>query len=159
LSLRPVRLKDRRGTGRIAVFSKGTPKLHDGFCDTVHVQGQEKEYHDWQQPVEVFGRLIEDFTQPGDLVVDPCGGSFTTAVACYRLKRQFIGCDIDEQCVRLGWDRLDNEKNGQLWKLPGKVLPPKTTSDEPFACTCRPMPRRRDARFAELGLVLPVQKL
>lgn len=143
----------------IPVFSKGTPRLVGGFCDTIHVEGQEKEYHDWQQPVEVFERLIEDFTQPGDLVVDPCGGSFTTAVACYRLKRQFIGCDIDEQCVRLGWDRLGNEKNGRPWKLPGKVLPPKTTSDEPFVCTCRPMPRRRDPRLAELGLVLPIQTL
>ena len=143
----------------IPVFSKGTPRLIGGFCDTIHVEGQEKEYHDWQQPVEVFEGLIDDFTEPGDLVVDPCGGSFTTAVACYRLKRQFIGCDIDEQCVKLGWDRLDNERTGRQWKVPGNVLPPKMIAEEPSACTCRSVPRQRDPRQAVLGMVPPLQSL
>ena len=88
----------------IPVFSKGKPSFHGGFCDTIHVGVPEKEYHDWQQPLAVFEQLIEDFTQPGDLVVDPCGGAFTAAVACDRLKRRFIGCDIDER-VCANWDR------------------------------------------------------
>ena len=75
----------------IPVFSKGTPRLTGGFCDTIHVEGQEKEYHDWQQPLAVFEKLVKDFSQPGDLLVDPCGGGFTTAVACDHLKRRFVG--------------------------------------------------------------------
>ena len=143
----------------ILVFSKGKPAFPLRFGDTLEFKGKENEYHDWQQPLAVFEKLVEYFSRPGDLVVDPCGGSFTTAVACRRLKRRFIGCDIDERCVRLGWDRLDNEKTGRQWKVPGNVLPPKTIAEEPSACTCRSVPRQRDPRRAVLGLVPPLQSL
>ena len=65
----------------------------------------------WQQPVEIFQRLVKDFSNVGDLVVDPCGGSFTTAIACAQpeSRRRFIGCDIDEHSVRIGQQRLDEE--------------------------------------------------
>jgi site-specific DNA-methyltransferase (adenine-specific) len=70
------------------------------------VNCKEKEAHDWQQPLEEVERLVRDFSQPGDLVVDPCGGGFTTAVACKRLGRRCISCDIDEAAVIRGQDRL-----------------------------------------------------
>jgi site-specific DNA-methyltransferase (adenine-specific) len=107
----------------ILVFSKGKPVLTNGFSDTISFEGQEKKYHEWQQPVKVFETLIEYFSKRGDLIVDPCGGSFTTAVAAYRLKRRCIACDIDEQCVRLGAARLNEEKTNA--KIPIKRLRPE----------------------------------
>src|SRR5207245_2185095 len=50
--------------------------------------------------------LVHHFSEPGDLVVDPCGGGFTTAVACRDLGRRCISCDIDEAAVIRGQDRL-----------------------------------------------------
>ena len=133
----------------IPVFAKGTPRLTGGFTDTINIEGQEKEYHDWQQPVGIFERLIEDFSQPGDLIVDPCGGAFTTAVACDRLKRRCIACDIDEQCVRIGFARLHDER-----KLRGRH-----DDDKPVVCTCRRMPKMKTFPLAVLELSLPLQKL
>jgi hypothetical protein len=40
-------------------------------------------------------RLVSDFTDPGELVCDPFAGSGTTAVACKRLGRSFIGWEKD----------------------------------------------------------------
>ena len=135
----------------IPVFSKGTPHLTGGFYDTIHVAGQEKEYHDWQQPLAIFERLIEDFSQPGDLIVDPCGGAFTTAVACDHLRRRCIACDIDEQCVRIGMARLHDER---------KPVVPCDDDDKPVPYTSRPpKPKTMKFRMAELGLGEPMQKL
>ena len=37
-------------------------------------------------------------------------GSFTTAVACLKLKRKFLGAEIDEEHYKNGIERLKNEK-------------------------------------------------
>ncbi len=48
----------------------------------------------------------KDFSQPGDQVVDPLGGAFTTAVACKPHDRKCISCDNNEAAVIRGQDRL-----------------------------------------------------
>lgn len=52
-----------------------------------------------QQPLSEVEFLVEMFTKPGDLVVDPCGGAFTTGVACLRNYRRFFGCDVEQHWV------------------------------------------------------------
>ena len=54
----------------------------------------------------------------GDLVIDPCAGGFTTAIACYRLGRRFVGCDIDADNVAAGRMRLAEEA-GEQKRAPG----------------------------------------
>jgi ParB-like chromosome segregation protein Spo0J len=66
----------------------------------------EKQFHDWQQSLPETKALIEKFTEQGDLVVDLCGGSFTTAHAAKELGRRFVGCDIDQECVDAGKFRI-----------------------------------------------------
>jgi len=39
--------------------------------------------------------LVDVFSDPGDLVLDACMGSGTTAVACIKEKRNFIGFETD----------------------------------------------------------------
>ena len=51
--------------------------------------------HPTQKPVSLMAWLIEQYTQPGDLVLDPFMGSGTTGVACVRTGRRFIGIEID----------------------------------------------------------------
>ncbi len=94
----------------VVVYTKGPWRKLRRWCDTSIVNTQEKDWHDWQQPLEDVEHWIRQFSKPGDLVVDPCGGGFTTAVACYRLGRRFIGCDCDEECVRRGLQRLAEER-------------------------------------------------
>lgn len=63
--------------------------------DTVDAGGMEKDRFDWQQGVGGFAKLVQDFTRPGDMVVDPFCGTGTTGVAAVAQGRQFIGIDND----------------------------------------------------------------
>lgn len=58
---------------------------------------QEKEvevFHPTQKPVIVLRRLIEIFTDPGDVVIDPVAGSGTTLYAAQQLQRHSYGFEI-----------------------------------------------------------------
>lgn len=46
--------------------------------------------HPTQKPVALFEYLISTYTNEGDLVLDNCAGSGTTAIACRNLKRRYI---------------------------------------------------------------------
>ena len=56
-----------------------------------------KEYpkiHPAQKPVGLLKQLIEIFTDPGDVVIDPCAGSATTLRAAAELSRNSYGFEI-----------------------------------------------------------------
>ena len=74
--------------------------------DTLDLEMKEKKYHPCQRPIAEFEKLLRYFTKPGDLVVDPCGGGFTTAAACQKLGRQCVSCDIEPAYVVGGLERL-----------------------------------------------------
>lgn len=91
----------------ILLYSKGAYRRTTGRrSDLLKMVRKEKDLHDWQQPVANIEELVKNLSDPGNLVVDPCGGSFTTALACHNLSRRFVGCDVDEGCVRRGQERL-----------------------------------------------------
>ena len=90
----------------ILIYSKGKPNRKGIFNDVYNAQSKEKEWHHWQQPLDEAVKLIHNFSSPGDLVVDPCGGGFTTAVASRNLNRRYIGCDVEAECVSRGRKRL-----------------------------------------------------
>ena len=50
--------------------------------------------HPTQKPVELLKRLIEIFTDEGDVVIDPCAGSGSTLVAAAEMKRKGYGFEI-----------------------------------------------------------------
>ena len=51
--------------------------------------------HPAQKSVKVLKKLITTFTDPGDVVIDPCAGSGTTLRAAYELERSAFGFEID----------------------------------------------------------------
>jgi len=53
--------------------------------------------HSCQKPVKLLKRLIEIFTDPGDVVIDPCFGSGSTARAAAELGRNFYGFEISKE--------------------------------------------------------------
>lgn len=58
---------------------------------------QEKIYnrdHVHRKPVELQKRIIKATTKRGDIVVDPCAGSFSVLEAARAAGRRFLGCDI-----------------------------------------------------------------
>lgn len=61
--------------------------------------------HPAQKPIAVIKKLIEIFTDEGDVVIDPCCGSGTTLRAAYELGRNAYGFEID----RTFYERAKNE--------------------------------------------------
>ena len=74
--------------------------------------GVEKTLHHWQQSLDGFTEIVQRFTEPGDLVVDPFLGSGTTALACLQLGRRFVGCDIDAGAVAIARRRVQDALKG-----------------------------------------------
>lgn len=53
--------------------------------------------HPAQKPVNLLKQLIETFTDPYDVVIDPCFGSGSTARACLETNRNFYGFEINKE--------------------------------------------------------------
>lgn len=63
-------------------------------------------FHPTQKPVALIADLIRTYTNEGDTILDNCMGSGTTAVACIKEKRHFIGFELnkeyyDKACLRI----------------------------------------------------------
>ena len=68
---------------------------------------KDKRYHPTQKPSELIQMLIEQYSNEGDLVLDPFLGSGTTAVACVNTNRHYIGFELDPQYYNIACKRLD----------------------------------------------------
>lgn len=53
--------------------------------------------------------MIEDSSEPGDTVLDTFMGSGTTAVACLRTGRNYIGFELDEKYHAIAMQRVADE--------------------------------------------------
>ena len=70
------------------------------------VSGGEKRIHPTQKPLKLMEDIIKVHTNPGDIVLDPFTGSGTTAEACLKLDRKFIGSELDEKYYKKAMERL-----------------------------------------------------
>lgn len=64
--------------------------------------------HPTQKPVALFEYLIRTYTNKGDIVLDNCMGSGTTAVACLKTERKYIGFEIDKNYYEKSLERIKN---------------------------------------------------
>lgn len=65
--------------------------------------------HETAKPIDLMMWLIQSYSNPGDLVVDPFVGNGSTLEACKRLGRRAIGIDIRESCCNAAARRLSQE--------------------------------------------------
>lgn len=56
-----------------------------------------KRAHTTQKPEMLMDALVRDFTERGDLVLDPFAGSGTTGAAAVKAGRRFIGWELEEK--------------------------------------------------------------
>lgn len=73
--------------------------------------------HPTQKPVALIEDLIQTFSNPGDIVLDTFMGSGTTAVACIKTGRNFIGFELDEGYHAIAQERIAEAYNEQLEEL------------------------------------------
>ena len=66
----------------------------------------DKQFHEWGQSVGGMKDIIERFTDPGDIILDPFLGGGTTGVAAVQMGRKFIGSDILEANIKITEDRI-----------------------------------------------------
>lgn len=63
--------------------------------------------HSTQKPVELCEWLIKTYTNEGEIVLDNCMGSGTTAIACINTNRKYIGFEIEKEYYELAIDRIN----------------------------------------------------
>lgn len=85
-----------------SVLKFNTPKANDGVNMCLHPT---------QKPVALFEYLIRTYTNEGDLVLDNCIGSGTTAIACINTNRNYIGIELDENYYNIAKTRINEHIN------------------------------------------------
>lgn len=85
---------------RISVYTERYPTSIKKFS-------RDRGLHPTQKPVALFEYLIKTYTNEGEIVLDNCMGSGTTAVAALRTNRHFIGFEIEPEYVRIANQRLE----------------------------------------------------
>jgi len=86
---------------------KGRPeKPSNPPPDVLSWQYSGNKLHPTQKPVTALTPLIEAYTQPGDLILDPFGGSGSTAVAARHCNRHYVLFEIDESYFNAAKFRL-----------------------------------------------------
>jgi site-specific DNA-methyltransferase (adenine-specific) len=77
-------------------------KMSDIWKDIHRIKHKrDRDYHPCQLPIKLMNRIIELFTNEGDLVYDPFGGAGTTGISSILLKRRFILSEIDPKYVEI----------------------------------------------------------
>lgn len=67
------------------------------FIDVIEGQQVEKDAHEWQQSADGVEKLIEVFTNVGDLIFEPFSGGGTTPLVARQMNRRCIACEIDKK--------------------------------------------------------------
>ena len=69
-----------------------------------------KDRHPTQKPVDLLRYLVRTYSNEGDTILDNCMGSGTTAVACIKEKRHFIGFELNKDYYDKACKRIDAEQ-------------------------------------------------
>ena len=104
-------ISGRASTNYDTKFSKEQLTVNDGTRyprDVIYFMHDKEHYHPTQKPVDLLEYLIRTYTNKGDLVLDNCFGSGSTAIACLNTRRRFIGMELNEEYFNIAKDRIQN---------------------------------------------------
>lgn len=76
---------------------RGTGKMIFDWIEWKRDGKEIPKIHPTQKPVNVLKRLIEIFTDEGDVVIDPCAGSASTLRAAHELNRKAYGFEVSRK--------------------------------------------------------------
>ena len=82
------------------------PMSWEHVNDVVFSGGREKKLHEWEQSESGVAQLVERFTVPGQVILDPFCGTCTTGAAAVSAGRRFIGIDVDPHVMKVAESRL-----------------------------------------------------
>ena len=81
----------------------------DYIGDILKSPENDKRFHEWGQSLGGMINIIEKFTNPNDVILDPFLGGGTTGVAAVIKGRKFIGVDVDMENVEVSRTRIKEE--------------------------------------------------
>jgi site-specific DNA-methyltransferase (adenine-specific) len=92
------------------VMTKDTENNGERFPVDILEFSSERGLHPTQKPVTLLEYLIRTYTAEGDLVLDNCIGSGSTAVACINTNRRFVGFETSKTYYDIAIERIEKAK-------------------------------------------------
>ena len=87
-------------------FQKNALVFNSRWSGFVKDSREPRVAHPTQKALAVMKWCVEEFSNEGDVILDPFLGSGTTAVAAKQLRRNIIGVEIDREYVAIARQRL-----------------------------------------------------
>lgn len=110
-----IQIEAKTGAKRKLIdYRKATPQLYSSkkvpgnvwYFPRVRYRMPEYENHPSQKPESLMERIIRASSDPGNTVLDPFAGTFTTCAVAQRLGRYAIGIELQEEYLQIGLRRL-----------------------------------------------------
>ena len=90
------------------------------YIPRVRFRMPEYEEHPTQKPEALLGRIILASSNPGDVILDPFSGTFTTSAVAMKLNRKSIGIELNDDYFNNGVKRL-TEVNQEIKKSRSQI--------------------------------------
>lgn len=82
------------------------------YVSPVNKTDKNKYKHPTVKPLDIIENLVINSSEEGDVILDPFIGSGTTAIACMKHNRNYIGYEINPEYVEIANDRICEYKRG-----------------------------------------------
>jgi site-specific DNA-methyltransferase (adenine-specific) len=106
------------------LLAKGRPPLPKSPLPDVRVwEYTGNRWHPTEKPVSSLQPLIESFTSPGDIVLDPFAGSASTCVAAALAGRRYVGIELMAQYHAAGQRRLAEVQRAMMRPAANDYMP------------------------------------
>jgi site-specific DNA-methyltransferase (adenine-specific) len=89
----------------LAWCSKGVARVFNYMYNGMlqgDMKNKDERFHPTQKPTQLWCKLLNYYTKENDLILDPFAGSQSLRIACHKLKRRYIGFEIDKEYYEKG---------------------------------------------------------
>jgi len=120
LNYNPIMVPQKQRKGKIYAssdsasvkYNDGEERIYDVKYPKTIIEfsnaNNKNKIHPTQKPVALFEYLIKTYTNEGELILDNCAGSGTTAIACENTNRKWVCCEISEEYANMAVERILN---------------------------------------------------
>jgi len=96
------------------LYKKPAKKINNVGTPTIlRANNPTNKLHPTEKPIDLMEVLINNSTKRGDIVLDPFGGSGTTAIACLNTNRNYILMEKEEKYYNIIIDRINKKLEQQ----------------------------------------------
>lgn len=120
-----LHMKARSGrvqTSNYGKFERMNPEIADSYYPRdilsfpcVNQGPGVERFHPTQKPVPLLEYLIKTYSNPGDVVFDPCMGAGSTGVAAINTGRNFVGIELDSGYYQVAQARIEQARKDRAF--------------------------------------------